>query len=225
VASYTGTVAQFTAGTEGPADLAALKFPTSPGSSEFTFLDSDSGGTFSFTGLPAGVSHSGGTLTADTSTAVPGTYTNVGVTYTAPDGAVWTATFTLKVSGIKVVTPGAGVPYYTFVYAPKGDWTSQCVTDINGSGALKLFPCTLGKDAGQDFTVDSASGLLDGSQHHVSDLLAAAVSAASSCLTDPSTSVAGTPQSDTADEVAPGGRQLYVHGSCAAGVNLWSWGT
>ena len=127
-------------------------------------------------------------------------------------------------TGIKSTTPGAGVPFYTFVYAPKGDWTSQCVTDINGSGALKLFPCTLGKDNGQDFTIDSANGLLDGSQHHVSNWLAAAAGV-KSCLTDPSTSAAGTPQSDTADEVAPAGRQLYVNGSCAANTDLWSWGT
>ena len=145
--------------------------------------------------------------------------------YTEPDGAIDTASFTLVITGIKSTTPGAGVPFYTFVYAPAGDWTSQCVTDINGSGALKLQACTLGKNTGQDFTIDSTSGLLDGSQHHVSDMLAAAVSAANSCLTDPSTSAAGTPQSDTADELRPGGRQLYVNGSCAANMNLWSWGT
>jgi hypothetical protein len=205
-------------------DLATLNWPTSPGDSQFTFLESDSGGTFSFTGLPAGISVNGGTLTADTSTAHPGTYTNVGVTYTATDGAVWTATFTLTVSAIKSVTPGAGVAFYTFVYAPNGNWTSQCVTDINGSGALKLFPCTLGKDTGQDFTVDSSNGLLGSGQAHVSNILAQATSA-SSCLTDPSTSAPGTPQSDAADELPPGGRQLYVNGSCAANTNLWSWGT
>ena len=141
-----------------------------------------------------------------------------------PDGAVDTASFDLLVTGIKSTTPGAGVPYYTFVYAPKGDWTSQCVTDINGSGALRLFPCTLGKDTGQDFTIDSTSGLLDGSQHHVSNWLAAA-GGVKSCLVDPSTSAAATSQSDAADELPPGGRQLYVNGSCAANVDLWSWGT
>ena len=198
---------------------------TNTGSSVDTFTDSVSGGTFSFTALPKGVSQSGGVLTADTSTAVPGLYTSLGVIYTQPDGAIDTASFDLLVTGIKSVTPGAGVPYYTFVYAPHGDWTSQCVTDINGSGALRLFPCTLGKNTGQDFTIDSTNGLLDGSQHHVSDILAAAANSAKSCLTDPSTSNAGTPQSDTADETAPNGRQLYVNGSCAANTNLWSWGT
>ena len=127
-------------------------------------------------------------------------------------------------SGIKSVTPGAGIPFYTFVYAPNGDWTSQCVTDINGSGALKLIPCTLGKNTGQDFIVD-AGIVLDGNQHHFSNLLAANVNASKSCLTDPSTSAAGTPQSDAADALPPGGRQLYVNGSCAANTNLWSWGT
>ena len=138
-AAYTGSRYVSGAPTLATApDAASLTYPTSPGGSTWTFLDSNTGGTFKFTGLPAGIIPSGGSLTADTSTAVPGTYTNVGVTYTAPDGAVFTATFTLKVSGIKSTTPGAGVPYYTFVYAPAGDWTSQCVTDINGSGALRL---------------------------------------------------------------------------------------
>ena len=157
-------------------------------------------------------------------TARPDTYSSVSVSYTDANGAEITYAFELVVSGIKSTTPGVGVPYYTFVYAPKGDWTSQCVTDINGSGALKLYPCTLGKDTGQDFTINSASGLLDGSQYHVSNWLAAAVGA-KSCLTDPSTSAAATPQTDAADELAPGGRQLYVNGSCAANTNLWSWGT
>ncbi len=165
----------------------------------------------------------GGSLTADTSTAIPGTYTNVSVTYTAPDGAVFTATFTLKVSGIKSVTPGAGIPYYTFVYAPNGDWTSQCVTDIGGSGALRLEPCTLGKDIGQDFTIGATTpGLLSASQAPVRNLLAEAASPADSYLMDPSTSDPSAPQSDAADELPPGGRQLYVNGPV---TNLWSWGT
>jgi hypothetical protein len=222
-AAYTGPASSttFTPGT--PPDTAPLTIPTSPGGSTWTFLDSDTGGTFSFTGLPAGVSHSGGSLTADTSTAAPGTYTNVGVTYTATDGAVFTATFTLKVSGIKSTTPGAGVPFYTFVYAPHGDWTSQCVTDINGSGALTMAACTAGKDTGQDFTIGATTpGLLSGSQAPVRNLLAEAVNPADSYLTDPSTSNPATPQSDAADERAPGGRQLYVNG---ADTNTWSWGT
>jgi len=222
VASYTVSVASglFTGTTA--ADTASLTIPTSPGGSTWTFLDFDSGGTFHFTGLPVGITPVGGSLTADTSTAVPGTYTNVGVSYTAPDGATWTATFTLVISGIKSVTPGAGVAYYTFVYAPAGDWTSQCVTDINGSGALRLLPCTLGKDIGQDFTFGTSNGLLSGSQATVRNLLAEAASPANSYLTDPSTSDPSVPQSDTADALPPGGRQLYVNGTNA---NLWSWGT
>jgi len=196
---------------------------TDTGSSVDTFTDTVSGGTFSFTALPKGVSQSGGVLTADTSTAIPGTYTSVGVVYTEPGGVIDTASFTLVITGIKSITPGAGVPFYTFVYAPKGDWTSQCVTDINGSGALKLFPCTLGKDTGQDFTIGATTpGLLSGSQAPVRNLLAEAASPADSYLVDPSTSDPATPQSDAADEVAPGGRQLYVNG---ADANVWSWGT
>jgi hypothetical protein len=203
------------------------------GVTQFSDSLSTSGGKFSFNTLPAGVAttvdSTHGDLDALTSTAVPGTYSSVGVTYTAADGTSITEAFELVVSGIKSVTPGAGVPYYTFVYAPNGDWTSQCVTDVNGSGALQLIACTLGKDTGQDFSIGSgtngAPGLLNGSQNHVSNLLAAVGNAANSCLTDPSTSAAGTPQSDAADELAPGGRQLRVNGSCAANTNLWSWGT
>ena len=189
------------------------------------FTGTTTGGSFSYSGLPAGItSNSSGMLTVATSTQEPGTYSSVGVTFTDTNGASVTDAFQLVVKGDKIVTPGAGVAYYTFVYAPKGDWTSQCVTDINGSGALRLFPCTLGKDTGQDFTIDSTSGLLDGSQHHVSNWLAAA-GGVKSCLVDPSTSAAATSQSDAADELPPGGRQLYVNGSCAANVDLWSWGT
>lgn len=199
---------------------------TNTGSSADTFTDTVSGGTFSFTALPAGITPGGtdnGVLTADTSTAIPGTYTSVGVVYTEPGGVVDTASFDLIVTGIKSVTPGAGVPFYTFVYAPHGDWTSQCVTDINGSGALKLVACTLGKDTGQDFTIGATTpGLLSGSQAPVRNLLAEAANPADSYLTDPSTSNPATPQSDAADERIPGGRQLYVNGP---DTNLWSWGT
>ena len=195
-----------------------------PGGIQFTDA-SVPGGTYGYSGLPSLVKSSdSGTLTVATSTAPPQTDSSVTVSFTDSNGAEVTYTFELVVSALKSVTPGAGTAFYTFVYAPKGDWTSQCVTDINGSGALKLFPCTLGKDTGQDFTVDSTSGLLSGSQAHVKNLLAAAAGA-NACLVDPSTSAAATPQSDTADEVAPGGRQLYVNGSCAANVDLWSWGT
>lgn len=156
----------------------------------------------------------------------PGVYHNVTLTvtdsYKNPLSA--SETFAVKVYGVQVTVPGGSTPFYTFVYAPHGDWTSQCVTDINGSGALRLAACTLGRDKGQDFTVDSGNGLLSGSQAHLSNLLAAAVGS-SSCLTDPSTSNPAVKQSDATDEVAPGGRQLYVNGSCAANANLWSWGT
>lgn len=193
------------------------------GSSVDTFTDTAPGGTFTFTALPAGVSQSGGVLTADTSTAIPGTYTSVGVVYTEPGGVIDTASFTLVITGIKSSTPGAGVPYYTFVFAPNGDWTSQCVTDINGSGALRLEPCTLGKDTGQDFTIGATTpGLLSSSQAPVRNLLAEATSPADSYLTDPSTSNPATPQSEVNDELTPGGRELYVNGP---DTSVWSWST
>jgi hypothetical protein len=40
--------------------------------------------------------------------------------------------------------------YYTFVYAPNGDWSNACVTDV-GDGDLALRPCTLGHRLGQRF--------------------------------------------------------------------------
>jgi hypothetical protein len=211
-------------------DFAELKFPTSPGSSQFTFLDSDTAGAFSFTGLPAGISVSGGTLTASTSTAVPGTYTNVGVTFTATDGAVFTATFTLTVSAVKTVNPGAHVPYYTFVFAKAGVWSNMCVTDINGSGALKLQTCTLGKNQYQDFYALDGSGhpsqaLTGGGQFSIQNRLAAVANPAGSCLTDPSSLNPGTPQSDPADEAGAPifGRQLRTDGSCTSTADKWSW--
>ena len=91
-----------------------------------------------------------------------------------------------------------------------------------GPGALRLLPCTLGKDTGQDFTIGTSNGLLSGSQATVRNLLAEAANPADSYLTDPSTSDPSVPQSDTADALPPGGRQLYVNGTSA---NLWSWGT
>lgn len=168
------------------------------------------------------------TFTVNGDNLAPGLYDDVTLTLTdsattTPD----TVTFTiaLRVFAHQVTIPGGNTPFYTFVYAKGGVWSNQCVTDANGSGALRMVKCTLGHDTGQDFTVDSASGLLGSGQAHVSDLLAAAVDKASSCLTDPSTSAPATPQTDAADEQPPGGRQLYVNGSCAAGANLWDWGT
>lgn len=227
VAAYHYTVAGGTP-TFVSANDAHLIFPTSPGGSTWTFLDSNTGGTFNFTGLPAGVSVSGGSLTANTSTAHPGTYTNVGVTYTATDGAVYTATFTLKISAIKTVNPGPNIPYYTFVFAPHGTWSNQCVTDINGSGALRLTTCTLGKNRYQDFfALDGTvpSQIADSSHtYHFQDWLASDAHGNNSCLTDHSMLNPGTPVSDATDEL-PTGRQLRVDGDCTASSTLWSWNT
>jgi hypothetical protein len=203
---------------------------TDTGSSAATFTDSVSGGTFTFTALPAGVSQSGGILTANTSTAVPGTYTSVGVVYTQPGGVINTASFTLVVSGIKSAGRGNDIPFYTFAYAKGGVWTNQCVTDEAGSGALNLQACTLGKDRYQDFFIEAASGgapvLLGGGSYFVQDELAAVTDPASSCLTDPSSLTPQTPQSDATDELSsPAGRQLRVDGSCSATADQWAWGS
>jgi hypothetical protein len=208
---------------------------TNTGSSVDTFTDSVPGGTFSFTALPAGIAPvtppgaDSGTLTADTSTAVPGLYTSLGVIYTEPDGAVDTASFDLLVTGIKTTTPGPGVPYYTFVYAPNGTWTNQCVTDESGSGGLKLVACTGGDDRYQDFFALDGAGapaqISDGvTEYHFQDWLAQASDPGSSCLTDPSTLDPATPQTDATDE-GFNGRQLRVDGSCTTTADLWNWNT
>ncbi len=205
--TVTGGTGPYTAAISGLSDSGSAASVTSP--------ITESSGSYN-----AAISVNGDTL-------APGVYDDITLTITdsatpVPQSVSYTAA--ARVVAHSVTIPGGNEPFYTFVYAPHGDWTSQCVTDINGSGALKLYPCTEGREAGQDFTIGSTGGLLDGSQNHVSNLLAAAAGA-SSCLTDPSTSNALAGQSDAADEVAPGGRQLYVNGSCAAGANLWSWGT
>ena len=215
--------ATFTGFTLGTVSVGGHIHETNTGSSIDTFTDTVSGGTFTFTALPAGVSQSGGVLTADTSTAIPGTYTSVGVVYTEPGGVIDTASFTLVVSGIKSVNPGPNIPYYTFVYAANGVWSNQCVTDNGGSGALQMQTCTLGKNQYQDFYALSAGvpSLLGGSQY-IQNRLAAVASPASSCLTDPSILNPATPQTDAVDQ-AIGGRQLRTDGSCSGAQDQWTW--
>ena len=166
-------------------------------------------------------------LAVNGATLAPGLYDNVTLTITdsgTPTPSTVSYTLIVRVFAHQVTIPGGDKPYYTYVYAPNGTWTNQCVTDINGSGALRMYPCTAGHDPGQDFTTDGAGGLLSATPAHVSNLLAASVGA-NSCLTDPSVSNPATPQSDAADQTPTGGRQLYVNGSCAASTDLWSWGT
>lgn len=201
---------------------------TDTGSSVDTFTDTVSGGTFTFTALPKGVSQAGGVLTADSSTAIPGTYTSVGVVYTEPGGVVDTASFTLVISGVKSVSPGTPTPYYTFAYAKGGDWTSQCVTNVNGSGSLILAPCTLGKDHYQDFYALNSAGVPQGDlltngggTYHIQNFLAA-YGSPSSCLADTATVNPATPETNAFD-TAIGGRQLRVNASCTASATEWSW--
>ena len=187
------------------------------------------------TGVPAGDENTAtGTIAVAGGTLTPGVYNNLVLTvadsysYGTPAisaPAVSTTTFAVRVFGDEVTLPGNDAAFYTFVYAPAGRWTSQCVTDVNGSGALRLAACTEGKDPGQDFTVAAGTGLLGNSPVHVSNWLAKAVGP-DSCLTDPSTLAPGTPQSDATDEaVSPAGRQLRTDGSCSTAADLWSWNT
>lgn len=204
------------------------------GVTQFSDSASTSGGKFSFDTLPAGVATTAdsihGDLDALTSTAVPGTYSSVGVTYTEADGSQITEAFELVVSGIKSVSPGPGVPFYTFVYAKDGVWSSQCVTDADGSGALAMQACTLGKNQYQDFFALDASGNPSGSladstsSFRIQNLLASVANPADSCLTDPSSLNPATPETNVTDETAsPAGRQLRVNGSCTLGENPWTW--
>lgn len=206
-----------------------LEFKVTGGTAPYTATLSGLAGGSVTSPIDAASSSYNGEISVEGDTLTPGVYNNIVLTITdsnTPTAHVVSYTGTARVFGHKVTVAGGNKPFYTFVYAANGVWSNMCVTDENGSGALRLETCTLGHNLGQDFTVDSSNGLLGSGQAHVSNVLAAnANGASSSCLTDPSTSNPATPQSDAADQLPPGGRQLYVNGSCAAGVNLWSWNT
>ena len=104
-------------------------------------------------------------------------------------------------------------------------WSNECVTDTNGSGALTLETCTLGRDLGQDFYALAGTPVTLGvGAVSIQNRLALITDAADSCLTDPSSLNPATRQTDATDEaVSPAGRQLRVDGSCAMGVNPWTW--
>ena len=128
------------------------------------------------------------------------------------------------------VNPGNDVPYYTFVFAKGGVWSSECVTDNNGSGALTLQACTLGKNRYQDWYALDGTGAKSGALQsstaafRLQNVLASVANPADSCLTDPSALVPSTPQTDATDEgTSPAGRQLRTDGSCTVGVNPWTW--
>lgn len=185
-------------------------------------------GSFSFSGLPGGVVVNGGELVVGGSSAIPNSYSSIGVTYTDAFGAKTTDAFRFVVEGNKNPLVNH-TPYYTFVYAPNGTWTNQCVTDVNGSGALKLEQCTLGRDQYQDFlaldNAGTAQQIADSTTtYHFQDVLASVAHGNNSCLIDHSTLNPGTPQTNTTDE-APGGRQLRVDGDCTTTSTLWSWNT
>jgi len=190
-------------------------------------------------GVPAGDDNTAtGTISVEGDALAEGVYNNLvltvsdSYTYGNPPVAAAgtsTTTFAAKVYGNQVTSPSAAEAYYTFVYAKNGTQTNECVTDVNGSGALQLAACTRGKDLGQDFWVlagDSLSGgspvILGTGTYTVQNRLEAAVSAADSCLQDLSSLLPSTPQTNAVDETAsPAGRQLRTDGSCTS--NSWSW--
>lgn len=194
-----------------------------------TLCPTQSVSSWTGTDLPGGLSIGAGTGLLAPGTAVADTYDWATVSGADSLGATGSQTVNLKVQGSFVTNPGPDVPYYTFVFAPHGTWTNMCVTDINGSGALKLETCTLGHDRYQDFFALDGSGnpsqIVDGStQYHFQDWLANIANPGHSCLIDHSVLNPGTPQSDPTD-MAPGGRQLRVDGTCTASSTLWNWNT
>lgn len=212
----------------------SVNFPPAEQSGGVQFAATDhsfptlEGYTWSASGFPAGVSIDPVTGFIAPGTANPGNY-GVKITATDKSGAASTITFTLVVDAQVTTTPGPHVPYYTFVFAPHGTWSNMCVTDVNGSGALKLETCTLGKDKYQDFFALDGSGnpqqIVDGStKYHFQDWLANVANPGHSCLIDRSTLDPGTPQSDVTDE-GVNGRQLRVDGDCTASATLWNWNT
>ena len=203
------------------------------------------GYTVSLAGLPGAVVTTGpasgtpasaaGTICVGGDTLAPGVYHSLVLTASdaykfgnplAADPESASVAFAAQVHGIQVTTPATAEPYYTFVYAAKGVWSSECVTDTNGSGALTLQLCTLGKDLGQDFFALSGGApvTLGGGTYAIQNRFALIGSAADSCLTDPSSLLPSTPQTDAADEASsPAGRQLRTDGSCTTAADLWSW--
>lgn len=194
---------------------------------------------------PYSGSHSTGTICIGGDGLTPGVYHNLVLTVSdsnaSPAGTspvtpagpeTASVTFAAQLYGYQVTNPDTTEPFYTFVYAKGGVWSSECVTDVNGSGALQLQSCTLGKNRYQDFFALNGSGApvqVDSTgvtAYHFQDWLASIANASSSCLTDPSSLNPAAPQADAADEASsPAGRQLRTDGSCTAAGNLFSWNT
>ena len=185
---------------------------------------------WSASGLPSGLSIDAHTGFIAPGTTAPGSY-GVKVTATDASGAASTITFTLQVNATETHVANH-TPYYTFVYAKNGVWSNECVTDINGSGAIALQQCTLGRNRYQDWFALNNAGDPQGNlqtagpttMFHMQNFLASISDAANSCLIDRSTLNPGTPQTNAVD-TASNGRQLRVDGSCASSGPVWGWGS
>ncbi len=88
--------------------LSTLADSNSSGTVTFSAVSSKSGDTFTFTesNLPSGLTSGDPTLTYVGGTAAPGTYSDVAVSVTDPDGAVLKGTFTLTVDANSTGTTG-----------------------------------------------------------------------------------------------------------------------
>jgi|SRR5580692_4835060 hypothetical protein len=199
---------------------------------QFVISSPDSAGVTGVTAswvLPSGLSPTGPagptvvSATTDESTesvglgtAVAGDYGDQSVTLVATSPTeVYTLvfTFTLHVETARI----AGDTFYTLVYAPDGDYTSQCVTDV-GDGELALRPCTLGREASQQFLAladgtgtPQVIGNTDTRSFALENVLSGHF------MEDTSGSNPLVPQPDSSDN-----RQLDVNGPASV---LWTWGT
>jgi hypothetical protein len=174
--------------------------------------------------LPAGLADPASTapFPSTTGSLVPGTatagfYSGVKVFATDAAGAKSRTVFTLRVQGTLTHTITAGQTYYTFVYAPDGNWSNACLTDV-GDGNLAFRPCTLGRDLSQRFFAE-VGGVPQ--VIHNTDTRAFSVEAgwtgSGHFMQDSSGSDPRVPQPDHSDN-----RQLNVNGSAGT---TWTWGT
>jgi hypothetical protein len=148
-----------------------------------------------------------------------------GIVIGYPDFKLDEATSFDKVAHTFPVGVLKGDTYYTFVYAPTGDWSNQCATADN-SGELSLQTCTLGHDPAQQFVagaVDNHNNTIQfpvsisnypGNQEFVLENMAGLNPSATHPFSNAhllNSSFLGNPLTPVANG-APDGRQLNVNG-------------
>jgi hypothetical protein len=140
---------------------------------------------------------------------------------------VFTAgSFTLTVTAAEVTTVAHSVEY-SIVYAPDDRWTSDCVT-VTGAGLLRGTPCTAGRNPAQLFALYAAG---TSTPLAVSDVAVSQEYNLKSLVTgryveDQSVSAPSVPQTDAADAILPGGRDVDANGIDATAADAeWYWGS